>query len=221
MSWTGNYWGTDGAVAKAKAKFATSDRTPHDRIILASVFYSAVNRTLADIKKFRWSGYRYLNQSLGLALESVSQIDEAWWGELDNAADLKHDADAIDVSCAVYRRYGWMKKGRKSLTHRLLDWGDESLLIENTKPHTLAFLKLHRFAVTPGSLTSEAFKEVYGLAKRAEDDREPEQAVRILRQLADLANKGSPTYVTCLKEAEDLARAVGAVDQLVKMGVNF
>ena len=220
MSWKGNYWGPEGAVQQARNKFLASEQTPRERISLASAYYSAANRTMADLKNLRWTGIRHLNQALCLSTGAVNQIDKAWWGELDNSAILKMDADAIEVSCSVYLRYGWMKKGgRKNLLKQLLIFSSQPELVATAKPHTLAFLQLHWFAVDETLLTKKTFLSVTFLAEEAVEQGELAQAGRIYWNLRQWTKKDSAAYNLCIQKATDLAREAGATDQLAKMGI--
>ena len=220
MSWKGNYWGPEGAVQQARNKFLASEQTPRQRISLASAYYSAANRTMADLKNLRWTGMRHLNQALGLAVGAVNQIDEAWWGELDNSAILKMDADAIEVSCSVYLRYGWMKKGgRKNLLKQLLIFSSQPELVATAKPHTLAFLQLHWFALDPTLVTDSSVSDVWELASEAALCGEFAQAGRVYWQLSKWYPKDSLLRHQLVRAAKEAAEKAGATDQLAKMGV--
>ncbi len=223
MSWTGEYWGKDGALAKAEQQFENSKKEIGDCISYASVCYSAANRVLADVARLRWSGFRHLWSGLFLAIKAVKLVDSAvlkW--PLFQSKDAV--AETVDIACSIYSRYSWLLGGRRSTLSELINVAcnlcaqiDKSNNSDCVEPHTIAFLKLHiiRFNKQKLKKGDVIFGDLIELGLSTELKGNLAQASRIYRQLSEVIVEDKDGC--CLKLAEKLARQAGATDQLAKM----
>jgi len=224
MSWTGKYWGEDGAVAKAEQQFENSKKGVGPCITYASVCYSAANRVFADVVRLRWSGFKHLWQGLFLAIKAVLLVDktspeksfEAWVFYPNNLAEK------LEIACAVYARYGWLLGGRHGELSKLLTYAGNMLGCENQlhliEPHIVAFLKLHliRFKNQKFMANDDFIGDLEALAFLTEREGNFAQASRIFRQLVGVViNIEHKRYY--LDYATKLAEKAGATDLLVKM----
>ncbi len=218
MSWTGDYWGQKGAIATATEQFYASGQTPRGCINLASVYYSAANRVIQDTIKLRWSGITKFNTGLGLAFQAVGLVSRGWWQELDNASKLKYDPDALDISLAVYHRYGWLR-GKTPEARRLLVFA-QLLLRDNQvemQPHTRAFLIMHGMRFEKTTLSPHQCYKLEMLAAETAAAGNYAQASRVNRQLAHLLPRRNVERGRLLDTARKLAERAGATDQMAKM----
>ncbi len=225
MSWTGDYWGKNGAVALAKQRFESSQKESTDYVAYASVCYSAANRVFADVLHLRWDGIKRFAVGVKLARLSVYLIDQIILADLKIFSDIRtvEYADALDIGCSVYARYGWMYGGRRKVLGRWIKNAKD--LIDACKakdcyifPHTKAFLILHKIRFDGQGLKSFStlYPELEDLARKSVQFGELAQATRVYRQLsAVLLDKYQKRYY--LAVAKELAEKAGATDQLAKL----
>ena len=219
MSWEGNYFGPDGVVAQQKSRFTSSEKKNSDHIAIASAYYSAANRIFADVLNLQVSGLKRVFLGIYLAFRAVHHIDavDQKWRQADAEEVFGRNAEQTDVCCAIYLRYGWLEGGRLPTVRSFLRL--QKPLMDNLAAHTHAFILLHRLAAGADKPSSEILQEIMELAELAEEEGELAQASRIYRQLAKWCERHSKERAYAFKRAEICAKAAGATDQLVKLGV--
>jgi hypothetical protein len=229
MSWTGEYWGKNGAVALAKQRFESSQKSTFDYVAYASACYSCANRVFADIAHLRWSGVNRLVSGFKLSRLAVRLTDQIVLRDLKfSKTAINEYADTLDVGCAVYFRYGWLCGGRRKTLGRWIK--NVGYLIDECNdeghqlvPHTIAFLVLHevRFAGKGLKSQSPLYSNVLTLAYKTSGNKNLEQSARVYRQLAKIIiindNFDKKRKKSLLKTAKWLAEKAGATDQLAKL----
>ena len=222
MAWDGDYWGPNGALAIAKRAFEASECLPFDMIAYASAKYSAANRVMADVKALHWGGIHRFKQGIDLGMQSVTLVDRAWVSR-DRLTDpydvtLNKRLDALDVSCAVWLRWGWIVGGRKGSAklHLMpMSWREE----EKVLPHTLALLTLHAVKADMIPLSGDLCQEIEELASQTAAASDFGQASRICRYMASCLPRKAPYREQLLQEAEVYAKRGEVSDQLAKLGL--
>jgi hypothetical protein len=190
MVWDGNYWGSDGALAKAQTVFLESKKTVADHIAYASVCYSAATRAWAEAKAELYglhivTAMSWLWQSWKLGREALRYADVAYkkWSRGD-INDL--NLDQVDVILSVISRFGFF---RKNQVKNILD--DVFPLVKNDSctaaPHTRAFIISHALQI--GYVSKKTKFSAYvdlmtDFARWAEKDGEYAQAARVWKHVA-------------------------------------
>ena len=213
MAWDGKYTGPQGAVAVGKQAFAESAQTPHDWTRLASVYYSAANRTQVDSFRgkvwllVRW--WLYTNAAMNAA-------DRAFVRTSDTLT-----LDDLEVIATIWQRYGnpfsdYLRKQRREL----LLWAESRVKAgEACQPHTIAFLQMRACTFQHRDLTPELVFKLEVLAAKTAEAGDFNQAARVNKQIAALLPRRDVRRTRLQQEAIALAKRGGSTDQLAKLGV--
>ena len=91
--WQGEYWGPDGAVAAARRRYESSERTGPDRAAWLSTTYSALNDLRPHLRALEWEAVKRLFQVWGPWMEQVRHF----YGQWDLLNTLGYSADMTET----------------------------------------------------------------------------------------------------------------------------
>lgn len=134
-------------------------------------------------------------------------------------------ADQLDVRSSVYLRL-WNMGGRINPFYRreVLQCVDAALTKQNMKPHTRALLHITHGQIRGSYRSSEGrqdYAAVEKLIPAIRESGELKQLVRVYRHLANYYKKADAysKELEYTRLAQETAAEAGAIDQLIKMGV--
>ena len=222
MSWKGNYWGTDGALEVARKHFSNSNKAGSDHVAYASELYAAGGRAFAELRiSFRrrdvFGACLWSWRMLTCGYQSVAHIDTAW----DGCESTDFTLDEVDISFAVWLRFGALKFGRRQ---RVLDLIPDPLsqaisTFSTAKSHTRAFIVSHAFTSGYWKRTPEWICFIEQMARQTFLDHDIGQASRVWKHASEhwekLPGNEWRAFMTYLL-ARHLATA-SSPDQVVKL----
>lgn len=225
MSWTGEYWGKNGAVAKAEQRF-DSKKDAGSCIEYASVCYAAANRIFSDILHLRRSGLRRWKQGIHLSKLAVCLCDKIPINTIKYSVDLNNRASMIDIVCSIYSRYGFLCGNRRDKIYFQIVPEIQEILRncslrtssdEYVAPHTQVFLLLHQLKANYKVLkiSDPVFERISMLLTETKKG-DLAQASRIARQLSKILvgrRQRKRYYAFAVKWAKE----ANATDQLAKL----
>lgn len=209
MSWE-DYWGPAGTLEKATQVFNASERSSDNLISFALVLHSAADRARTEVQRGKvW----YLTKMIQLGWKALDVVRTAWRrpGALN---ELLNQPDKLEVSCAIWSRWGWMaicsRNYKKCARDALImaKW-EEIARDEAVKAHTRAFLIIHAIKLRI-TLPHEWLRTLPLLAAETEAAGELNQAARVYKYIDQIYG-----VAWAKQKAEVLARP----DQRTQMGL--
>ena len=214
MAWDGVDWGSGGAIQRQKDAYSLSPKKAGDKIRLASVYYSAANAALVDMKHGRLWMLPAWVWCLTLAVHYVQSYPR----------DEQLTPDECDVALCVLRRYAnpLSPEVARHKRHLLTVYQKASTHTDVCKPHTMAFMHMHKLHILDGGKMSDADEQVLNmLLDRVQKAGNYAQAARVAKQVATLCPRGSEKRLHYRQVALESAQKADATDQVRKISAGL